>query len=137
MFAWFCLFIIIVLHLFLDCLSYHVLCSFFSLRMFLSCYAVFSTSSFHSLLCFTALVHRRLLASAVSFCLFHIHFHYRALVGGARRFLQKLNGPNKRKNLALRNEPTPFFPKSKKSGQRTFPCILLLLPSIAAGLRWN
>lgn len=56
---------------------------------------------------------------------------------GGSEIPSEVEWPQEEKNLALRNEPTPFFLKSKKSGQHTFPCILLLLPSIAAGLHWN
>ncbi|OPJ83390.1 transcription initiation factor TFIID subunit 4B isoform C [Patagioenas fasciata monilis] len=56
---------------------------------------------------------------------------------GGSEIPSEVEWPQEEKNLSLRNEPTPFFLKSKKSGQRAFPCILLLLPSIAAGHRWN
>lgn len=73
--------------------------------------------------------------SAVSFCLFQICFHSWAFAWGSQRFLQKLNGPNKRKNLALSNKPVVLL-KSKKSRQSAFPCIVLLL-LVTVGLYWN
>lgn len=45
--------------------------------------------------------------------------------------------PHKEKNLFLSNKPSVFFLKPKNSGQRAFPCTLLLLPSLTVGLCWN